>query len=432
LDRAVEGKRSLRGEIRVPGDKSISHRALMLASLADGESVLRGLSTSRDVGSTFGALESIGVDMERYGDRVRVRGEGISGFELKGKGPAVEVDCGNSGTTARLLTGLLAGARIRARLFGDSSLSKRPMMRVIDPFSRFGARIEHNDGRLPILLLGGRLGNLRYTVPVPSAQVKTALLFASIFVEGTSMVDETVLTRDHTERLFSSMNAAIVQTPLRSGKRMTVTGRMPLFPLNLKVPGDISTAIFYIVSALVTPRSRLVVRDVGLNPTRSYIIEVLKRMGARIEIEHTETAPEPCGTIVVESSNLRGVAVGGEEIPLLIDELPALACAALFAEGETTVRDASELRVKESDRIQAVVDMVRSFGGEADGRDDGFSVRGPSDIRSTVVKSCGDHRIAMAASVLALAAQGKSLVKDADCVAVSCPEFFDLLEKVAV
>jgi len=432
LDREVEGKRSLRGEIRVPGDKSISHRALMLASLADGESVLSGLSTSRDVGSTFGALQSIGVEMERKGDRVRVRGEGISGFELKKKDPAVEVDCGNSGTTARLLTGLLAGARIRARLFGDSSLSKRPMMRVIEPFSRLGARIEHNDGRLPILLSGGKLGEIRYTVPVPSAQVKTALLLASMFVEGTSMVDETVLTRDHTERMFSSMKAALVQTPLRRGKRMTVTGRMTLHPLNLMIPGDISTAVFYIVAALITPGSRLTVRDVGLNPTRSYIFEVLKRMGARIEIEHTETDPEPCGTIVAESSSLRSVAVGGEEIPLLIDELPALACAALFAEGETTVRDAGELRLKESDRIQAVVDMVRSFGGAAEGRDDGFSVWGPSDINSTAVKSCGDHRIAMAASVLALAAQGKSLVKGADCVAVSCPEFFDLLEKIAV
>jgi 3-phosphoshikimate 1-carboxyvinyltransferase len=431
VDREVEGKRSVNGEIRVPGDKSISHRALMLSSIADGESSIRGLSTAGDVVSTFDALRRIGVDIEKAGADVKIRGKGIAGFERKRKDAPVEVDCGNSGTTARLLAGLLAGAQIRARLVGDSSLSKRPMMRVIDPLTRFGARVEHRGGCLPIMLLGGRLKELRYTVPVPSAQVKTALILASIFVDGTSQVEEPVITRDHTELMLRAMGAEVEQTPRESGKSVTVRGRMPLTPLDLELPGDISSAIFFIVSALISPGSHLIVRNVGLNPTRTYILELLKKMGADVEIELNETIPEPCGTVIARGSQLRGIEVGGGEIPLIIDEIPALACAALFAEGKTAVRDAGELRIKESDRIKAVVDMLRCFGGEAEERDDGFVVRGPARIKNAAVESSKDHRIAMAATILALNAEGRSVVRNADCVSVSFPDFFELVEKCA-
>jgi 3-phosphoshikimate 1-carboxyvinyltransferase len=432
LDREVEGGRRVRGEIRVPGDKSISHRALILSSMASGESSIRNLSTAGDVGSTFEALQKIGVEIRRDGASVLARGSGIPGFELNRADAPVEIDCQNSGTTARLLTGLLAGARIVARLTGDRSLSERPMMRIIDPLTRFGALMEHRGGRLPIRLLGGKIRAFEYSVPVPSAQVKTALILASMFVEGISQVEEARLTRDHTERMLEAMDAGIEQTALGSGKRVRVVGRTSLVPLDFEIPGDISSAIFFVVSALIAFRSQISVKGVGLNPTRSYILELLKRMGGKIEIELDKTAPEPCGKVVAESSSLQGVSVRGEEIPLIIDEIPALACAALFAEGETTVRDAGELRVKESDRIRAVVDMVRRFGGEAEELVDGFVIRGPADARSAVVDSTGDHRIAMAASILALNAKGRSLIRGADCVSVSFPEFFALLERCTV
>jgi len=430
LDRKVKGARCVEGEIRVGGDKSISHRALVLSGMAEGESVVRGLSGAQDVLSTLVSLQRLGVALERHGETVRIGGKGLTGLKLSDEGDPIVLDCGNSGTTARLLTGLLAGAGVRAHLVGDRSLSSRPMKRVIDPLCRFGARIEHREGCLPLTIQDGKLGEIRYTVPVPSAQVKTSLILASMFVEGKSVIDEKILTRDHTERLLTAMCAHFSREPLGIGERITIEGNKALSPLDIEVPGDISSAVFFIVLALIVPGSRLVVRNVGLNPTRARILSVFKRMGGEVNTAIETGGPEPLGTVFARSSALSGIEVSGREIPLIIDEIPALACAALFAEGETVVRDARELRVKESDRIEAVCNMVRRFGGEAEAREDGFNVRGDASIRNALVESGGDHRIAMAASVLACAASGTSTIRDVECVSVSCPEFFDLLERV--
>jgi 3-phosphoshikimate 1-carboxyvinyltransferase len=428
LDREVSGVRRVEGEIRVGGDKSISHRALVLSSMAEGKSVVRGLSGSQDVASTLQSLQRLGVALEQCGRTVRIGGKGLGGFKLPDGGDPIVLDCGNSGTTARLLTGMLAGAGVRARLVGDRSLSSRPMNRVIDPLCRFGARIEHSGGRLPLMIRGGSLGAIKYTVPVPSAQVKTALILASMFVEGESVIDEKILTRDHTERLLTAMSAHFHTEPLETGERITVEGNKALCPLDIEVPGDISSAVFFIVLALIVPGSRIIVRNVGLNPTRARILSVFKRMGGKVDTAVEKGKVEPSGTVCVRSSSLVGTEVSGREIPLIIDEIPALACAALFAEGETVVRNARELRVKESDRIEAVCNMIRRFGGEANAREDGFTVKGGAPISNALVESGGDHRIAMAASVLACAASGTSTIRDAECVSVSCPEFFDLLE----
>ncbi|MBN2324202.1 MAG: 3-phosphoshikimate 1-carboxyvinyltransferase [Spirochaetes bacterium] len=430
MDREVSGVRRVEGEIRVGGDKSISHRALVLSSMADGQSVVRGLSAARDVASTLQSLGRLGVELECGGTTVRVLGKGIAGLKLPDTGEPVVLDCGNSGTTARLMTGLLAGAGVRARLVGDRSLLSRPMKRVIDPLCRFGARIEHREGRLPLVIQKGSLQAIRYTVPVPSAQVKTALILASMFVGGKSEIEETIITRDHTERLLAAMHAAFRSEPHENGARITVWGRKDPHPLDMEVPGDISSAVFFIALALIVPGSRLVVRNVGLNPTRARILSVFKRMGGEVDTNVEAGGPEPYGTVRVRGSSLVGTEVSGREIPLVIDEIPALACAALFASGETVIRDARELRVKESDRIEAVCDMVRRFGGEVEEREDGFTVRGGAPINNALIESGGDHRIAMAASVLACAAPGTSTIRGAECVSVSCPEFFDLLEHV--
>ncbi len=401
MDRKVKGARYVEGEIRVGGDKSISHRALMLSGMAEGESVVRGLSGAQDVLSTLASLQRLGVATERHGRTVRIVGKGLSGLEIPDGVDPIVLDCGNSGTTARLLTGMLAGAGVRARLVGDRSLSSRPMKRVIDPLCRFGARIEHRGGCLPLTIQGGKLGAIRYTVPVPSAQVKTSLILASMFVEGESVIDEKILTRDHTERLLAAMCAQFSREPLGTGQRITIEGNKALSPLDIEVPGDISSAVFFIVLALIVPGSRIVVRNVGLNPTRARILTVFERMGGELNTTIETGDPEPSGTVFARSSTLSGTEVSGREIPLIIDEIPALACAALFAEGETVVRDARELRVKESDRIEAVCDMVRRFGGEAEAREDGFTVKGGASIGNALDESRGDHGIAMAASVLA-------------------------------
>jgi 3-phosphoshikimate 1-carboxyvinyltransferase len=428
MDRIIEGKRSVRGVIRVPGDKSISHRALILSSIASGKSRLQGLSVAADVHSTMHALREIGVTIETGRDFTIVQGNGIAGFEQHREKGLVEIDCGNSGTTARLLIGLLSGAQIRARLFGDRSLSGRPMMRVVSPLESFGADIRSNDGHLPVELSGGRLEAFQYRVPLPSAQVKSSLMLASLFIEGTSCVEEMATTRDHTERMLDLMDGDIQLERLGRGQRIVIRGRKPLTPLDLSIPGDISSAVFFIVSSLVTPSSALEIRDVLLNPTRTHIVNVLKRMGGRIKVEVMREAAEPVGNIFVESSRLKGIDVAGWEVPLIIDEIPALAVASLFAEGPTSIRDAAELRVKESDRIEGIAAMVKSFGGVIEVLEDGFIIQGSGCFHTAEVESLHDHRIAMASSVMALNVSGKSVVKNAECVDVSFPGFYDLLK----
>lgn len=429
MDTFVEGRRTLRGSIRIPGDKSISHRAVMLGCLASGESRISGLSTAQDVASTVLAFQRMGMHIEFRGEETHIAGRGISGF-MGEVGPQLpEIDCGNSGTTARLLIGLLCGARKRAVLTGDASLRTRPMKRVVAPLNDHGAAIRMSGGHLPVELTGGRVQPIHYRVPVPSAQVKSSLMLAALFLEGRSIIVETVPTRDHTERMLLHMDGRIGVKRTTGGTQIHIMGLRELAPLDMTVPGDISSAVFFIAAALVTPGSSLTIRNVLINPTRAHILNVLGRMGGRIEQEVREEFPEPVGDIHVRHSRLSGVRVGGSDIPLIIDEIPALAAAAMFARGDTVVTGAGELRIKESDRIKGIVHMVRSFGGRIEESEDGFTVYGRATTVPAEIDSFGDHRMAMAASVIALATKGRSTIRNAECVDISFPGFFEVIEQ---
>ncbi|MFW6139411.1 MAG: 3-phosphoshikimate 1-carboxyvinyltransferase [Spirochaetota bacterium] len=432
MDRVIEGRRRLRGALQVPGDKSISHRSVLLGSIARGTSRVWGLSSAMDVRSSLEAVKTLGIQVEQTENETVIKGMGLGGLENKSAEGRVTIHCGNSGTTARLLTGLLAGAGVRALITGDESLSRRPMSRITEPLASIGAGISSNEGRLPMQLNGGKLVPFEYVIPVASAQVKTSLILASLFIQGTSYITEPVETRDHTERMLLLMDGQIKKKHTVQGKSITVCGRRELSTLELVVPGDISSAAFFIASGLVTPRSDIVLENVLLNPTRAYIIEVFQKMGGNIQTEIEEEFPEPRGKVRVWSSRLKAVEVGGIEIPLIIDEIPALACAGFFARGETIVRGASELRVKESDRIRGVVEMIRSFGGRAQELDDGFVIHGPNRPTQAEINSFGDHRLAMAASIIALNVKGRTLIRDAHCSDISFPGFFDMLESATV
>jgi 3-phosphoshikimate 1-carboxyvinyltransferase len=429
MDAQVEGRRALRGTLSVPGDKSISHRAVMLGCLASGTSSLEALSSAQDVASTVRAFRRMGMNIENRAGVTEIHGVGIAGFRDRVPERLSEIDCENSGTTARLLIGLLSGAGKRVRLTGDASLLRRPMMRIVNPLNEHGASIETTGGRLPVTLGGKRLSPIRCTVPVPSAQVKSSLMLAALFIDGVSVIVEARQTRDHTERMMRHMGGCLEISSAERGAQLKITGLKELQPLHMTVPGDISSAVFFIAAALLTQGSSITVRNVLLNPTRSHILDVFGRMGARIETEMRQRYPEPVGDVHVQCSRLTGIDVGGDEIPLIIDEIPALAACALFARGDTVVRDAEELRLKESDRIDSIVNMIKAFGGDVDQRQDGFTVHGRGATDAAEVDSFGDHRIAMAASVIALASEGKSTVRNAQCVGVSFPDFFHALDR---
>jgi len=423
--REVQGKKSVRGAISVPGDKSVSHRAVILSGLSRGTSTIRGLSRARDVQTTVEAMDRLGVQIQSDGNKTVIQGIGMEGFKDLGNG-RIDIDCGNSGTTARLLMGMLAGARVKAVLRGDESLSVRPMNRVVSPLTLAGAMISSNDGRLPVEIAGGKIQAFEYTVPVPSAQVKSALLLAGLFTDG--LVVEPVETRDHTERLLLFMDADIRIKNTTRGKEIYITGKKDLSPVELAVPGDISSAIFFIAAALILPGSDVRIQNVLLNRTRSHIIDLLRMMGGRIDVEIEREYPEPVGSVRARYSKLQGISVSGTNIPLIIDEIPALAVVACHAGGKTEVRGASELRVKESDRIRGIVELVRSFGGDIQERDDGFVVTGGGFYAPGSVRSFGDHRIAMAAGIFALSVKGKTAIDDDACIDISYPGFFEDLK----
>jgi 3-phosphoshikimate 1-carboxyvinyltransferase len=407
----------LEGEVRVPGDKSISHRALILGSLAEGWSRIRGLSNGADVQSTAACLRALDVEVEESA----VRGMGLDGLR---KAPGV-LDCGNSGTTMRLLAGLLAGQDFVSELHGDESLARRPMDRVVAPLREMGANADW-----PPLRVGGRvpLHGIEYKTPIASAQVKSAILIAGLFAEGTTTVIEPVVTRDHTELMLGSMGANVSV----AGTRVAIEKAARLQPLDLEVPGDVSAASFWLVAGALVPNSRIRILGSGVNPTRTAFVQVLRRCGFNIETTQERLiASEPVADLEVRSStDLQSLKVTGAMAAEMIDELLVLAVAATQLPGDSVIAGARELHVKESDRIAAMAEGLAAMGADITATDDGWAIKGPSRLEGARVQSHGDHRVAMALAVAGLLAGGATEIEDAECVAISYPDFFDQLESL--
>lgn len=421
----ITPKTSIQGVIEVPGDKSISHRSIMLGAIANGVTTVRGFLRGEDNLATMAAFRAMGIEINDDGTTISIQGKGLHGLSE----PKDILDCGNSGTSIRLLTGLLAGQPFFSVLTGDQYLRKRPMKRVVGPLTNMGARIYGRDhGNLaPLAINGGSLNAIGYESPVSSAQVKSAIMLAALYADGDTSVREPSLSRDHSERMFRLFGASIDH--FFNG--VTVRGGVELQGQEINVPGDISSAAFFIVAALITPGSELLIRNVGVNPTRTGVIDVLRSMGGRIELlNEREISGEPVADIQISSSDLKGVSISGDVVPRAIDEFPAICVAAACAEGTTTLRDAHELRVKETDRIAAMATNLRLLGVAVDECDDGMDITGVESLTGAKLDSFGDHRIAMAMSVAGLVAKGGITVGDIDCVATSFPNFFELLEAV--
>jgi len=413
----IRGARHLRGEVRLPGDKSISHRALILGAIADGTSTLSGVSHGEDVRSTAACLRALGIEV----DESNVAGRGVSGLR-QASGP---LDCGNSGTTMRLLAGVLAGQGFTSELTGDSSLRKRPMDRVVEPLTAMGA-----DASWPPLRVGGRapLRGIEYRPPVPSAQVKSAVLLAGLYADGITEVVETVATRDHTERMLRAMGAPV--TPKGNGVRVERAAH--LRPLALAIPGDLSAASFWLVAGGLLAGSRIRIRDVGLNPTRTGFVELLRRTGFGVTAGATsEGGGEPVGWLEVAGAmELEPVNLVAGDTAAMIDELPVLAVAATQLPGTSRIAGARELRVKESDRIEAMTEGLEAMGADITTLDDGWEIRGPSRLEGARVRSHGDHRVAMAFAVAGMLAKGETTIEGAECANISYPGFFDQVDSL--
>lgn len=422
----VKPAESVRGEIAVPGDKSISHRSIMLGSIARGATTVRGFLRGEDNLSTLNAFRAMGVAVDDDGETLRIEGKGLYGLAE----PFDLLDCGNSGTSMRLMTGLLAGQRFFSVLTGDRYLRNRPMKRVIEPLSRMGASIFGRAGgdRAPLAIVGKELTGIDYTSPVASAQVKSALMLAGLYAAGATTITEPHLSRDHSERMLRYFGGDIET----SGATVTVRGGRELQGRDIVVPGDISSAAFFMVAALIVPGSELLIRGVGVNPTRTGILDILTAMGASIELlDCREVSGEPVADILIRSSRLRGIEIGGDLVPRAIDEFPVLCVAASLAEGRTIVREAKELRVKETDRIAAMAANLRKAGVNVVETEDGMEIEGRERLTGGVFESFGDHRIAMSMLVAGLAAEGDVTVNDVECIATSFPNFFELLAGVA-
>ena len=432
MERTLRRPAGLRGTIHLPGDKSISHRAALLGAIASGPSRVQRFLTSGDCRSTLACLRALGVDWRLQEDAPGVGTLEIAGVGLRGlREPANVLDAGNSGTTLRLLAGILAGQPFASVLTGDDSLRSRPVDRVIEPLRRMGAQLFARDGdRLPPLAIkGGSLRGVHYRLPVASAQVKSAALLAGLFAEGETVVEEPVATRDHTERLLRAMGVDLQ----REGPGIRLLPPASLQPLDLAIPGDLSAASYWLVAATVHQDAEIVLPGVGVNHTRSGLLDALDMMGAAIERgEERMVGEEPVADLTVRSARLRGIEVGGELIPRLIDELPALAVAAAFAEGRTVVRDAQELRLKESDRIAALARELGRLGVAIEERPDGFVIEGGRPLEGGRVTGEGDHRLTMTLAIAGLLAAGETVVTDAEAVAVSYPDFWEDLTSISV
>lgn len=415
---------ALRGHCRVPGDKSISHRALLLGALAKGSSRIFGFLPAADCLATLDCLRALGIAIEnRNATGLIVHGRGLHGFTP----PTAPLDCVRSGTTMRLLAGILAGQSFESVLTGDEQLLRRPMRRVVEPLRRMGAEIRDTDGHAPLFIQGRRLHGGAHTLTVASAQVKSALLLAGLAADGPTSVSQPGPARDHTERMLAAMGADVQTLDLK----VTLHPSLSLFPLVLRIPGDISSAAFLLVAAVVVPSSEITICGVGINPTRTGLLEILATMGAKLSVDNERTeGGEPVADVTACATDLQGATIAGEFVVRMIDEFPILAVAATQAHGTTVVRDAEELRVKESDRIEVVVEELRALGAEIAACPDGFIVEGPTRLHGGLVHSHGDHRLAMALVVAGLVADGDVIVQDVDCIGDSFPGFIERMRAI--
>ncbi|MFP3918671.1 3-phosphoshikimate 1-carboxyvinyltransferase [Lysinibacillus telephonicus] len=418
---------SLQGTITVPGDKSISHRSVMFGSIAKGKTTVSGFLLGDDCLSTIDCFRKLGVEIEVDGTNVTINSAGMDSWEE----PKEVLYTGNSGTTTRLMLGILSGTKLHTVMTGDASIGRRPMRRVADPLRLMGAKISGRDNGqfTPLAIQGTQLTAIDYTMPVASAQVKSAILLAGLRAEGTTIVREQEVSRDHTERMLRQFGAIIdVQDGVVSFK-----GGQQLKATHVDVPGDISSAAFFLVAGAIVPNSSIEMKNVGVNPTRAGIIEVLEKMGADMSVQvEDENASEPTATISIKSSQLQAITIEGDIIPRLIDEIPIIALLATQAEGTTVIRNAEELKVKETDRITAVVTELKKLGANIEATNDGMIIQGPTNLRGANLKTYGDHRIGMMSAIAALISSSPIEIDDAECIAVSYPTFFEHVEELLI
>ena len=422
--RVTGGAKNLRGTIRVPGDKSITHRALLLGAMADGGSRLRGMMRAGVIDAMRDCLAALGVEIEQIDEEeTLVRGR-------HWLSPDRPLDCRNSGTTMRFLMGALAGSSASATLTGSPRLSQRPMDRVAEPLRRMGAQITGQNGsdQPPLEIAGSRLRGIEYDMPVASAQVKTAILLAGLHAEGRTLIHEPVVSRDHSERLLRHLGVSVTNS---NGTLRLEPIQAPLPAFELIIPGDLSAAAFMVAAALLTPSSQITVQNLGLNPTRTGLMDTMRRMGAIIETSAiTETAGEPTGDLTATFSPLKGIEIQGEQVVSMVDEIPALAVVATQARGETKIRGAGELRLKESDRLSGMTAELRKMGAQIEEHPDGLTIEGPTPLTGTRVYSHGDHRLAMALTVAGLLASGETIIADAEVIHESYPDFVATLRSI--
>ncbi|MCM1272594.1 MAG: 3-phosphoshikimate 1-carboxyvinyltransferase [Clostridium sp.] len=416
--------KNINGELTVPGDKSISHRSIMLGSLAKGTTEVTGFLQGADCLSTIACFRKMGVDIVNQNETVVIHGKGMRGLEA----PRDTLDVGNSGTTTRLMSGILTAQPFLSRVTGDASIQKRPMKRIITPLAMMGADIRSEFGNdcAPLVIKGTKLKGISYMSPVASAQVKSAVLFAGLYAEGETSVTEPVLSRNHTELMLEQFGVDIKS----EGKTVTVSPAEELLARKINVPGDISSATYFMVAAAITPNSCVTIKNVGINPTRDGIIKVLNRMGADLSVENVSKTGEPTADITVRTSKLKGCEIGGDMIPTLIDEIPAIAVLACFAEGETVIRDAEELKVKESNRIDVMVSNLKAMGADIEATEDGMIINGGKDLHGSHIDSKLDHRIAMSFAVAAMNADGETEIDGFECVDISYPTFYKDLSRL--
>lgn len=425
----ISASKPLRGTLTVSGDKSISHRAVMFGSLATGTTEIEGFLAGEDCLSTIRCFRSMGVQIEQNGSSVKVFGRGLR--ELTA--PDGILDCGNSGTTTRLLSGVLAAQHFDSVLSGDASIQRRPMKRVITPLRAMGADITSVSGNdcAPLSVHGKQLYGIHFNSPIASAQVKSAVLLAGLYASGQTTVTEPALSRDHTERMLRSFGAKVLTGNFEDRPSVTVTETQNLYGTEISVPGDISSAAFFLVGASIVPGSEVVLRNVGINPTRDGVISALRAMGARIEVlEVRNEDSEPAADLLVRYAPLHGTEIGGALIPRLIDELSVLAAAAAVAEGRTVIRDAAELKVKESNRIRTMAEGLSRLGAKVEETEDGLIIDGGAALHGGAVESYSDHRIAMSFAILSLVTDGEVRISDPDCVNISAPTFYEDLKSL--